>query len=193
VTPERAAALVRRWVLLYTRSLAEPVAQRRLEEIDADLQDHVAYRRAAGLPDREIAREVASRTIRGVPADLAWRRRQPKARRTRSALGRSVARVAAGVAVVLALPLAATLATESVAWSPADFVLAGALLAIVGATIELAVRRAGNAAIALGVAVLGVAAAVLGELDDAPGLVLLGILLLAGACGIAIRRLQHGR
>ena len=53
--------------------------------------------------------------------------------------------------------------------------------------LELAVRKAGNLAAALGIGALGVAAAVLGEADDAPGLVLLGILLIASACALGVR------
>jgi hypothetical protein len=55
------------------------------------------------------------------------------------------------------------------------------------------VRRAGNLAAALGVAALGVAAAVLGEADDAPGLVLLGMLLILSACALGVRTTQRSR
>ena len=48
MTPERMAGLVARWVRLYTRDLPAPVAQRRIDEIDADLHDHIAHERAAG-------------------------------------------------------------------------------------------------------------------------------------------------
>jgi hypothetical protein len=43
-------------------------------------------------------------------------------------------------------------------------------------------RKAGNLAAALGIAGLGVAAALFGEADDAPGLVLLGGLLIVSGC-----------
>ena len=39
----------------------------------------------------------------------------------------------------------------------------------------------------IGIAVIGVAAAVFGEADDAPGLVLLGLLLIASACVLGVR------
>jgi hypothetical protein len=85
--------------------------------------------------------------------------------------------------------------SEEVVWSLADFVAAGALLATIGAAIELAVRRAGNLAIAIGIAVLGIAAGLVGQADDAPGLVLLGIALIASACVLGVRRAraQHSR
>jgi hypothetical protein len=40
---------------------------------------------------------------------------------------------------------------------------------------------------AVGLGALGVAAAVFGEADDAPGLVLLGILLVGSGCAIGLR------
>jgi hypothetical protein len=95
------------------------------------------------------------------------------------------------VALILALPLVAMQITDEVVWSLAEFVAVGVLLATIGVALELAVRRAGNLAAALGIAALGVAAAVLGEADDAPGLVLLGILLIASACVLGVRTAQR--
>ena len=106
-------------------------------------------------------------------------------------LYRSAIRVALGVALILSLPLVAMLITDEVVWSLADFVVAGVLLATIGVALELAMRRAGNLAAALGIAALGVAAAVLGEADDAPGLVLLGILLIVSACAVGVRTAQR--
>ena len=107
--------------------------------------------------------------------------------KTSRPLYRSAVRVALGVALILSLPLVAMLFTDEVAWSLADFVLAGVLLATIGVALELAMRRAGNLAAALGIAAVGVAAGVLGEADDAPGLVLLGMLLIASACALGVR------
>ena len=95
------------------------------------------------------------------------------------------------MALILSLPLVAMLFTDDVVWSLADFVAAGVLLATIGVALELAMRKAGNLAAALGIAALGVAAAVLGEADDAPGLVLLGILLIASACALGVRTAQR--
>ena len=113
--------------------------------------------------------------------------------KTSKTLYRSAARVALGVALVLSLPLVAMLFTDEVVWSLADFVLAGALLATIGVALELAMRRAGNRSAAIGIAALGVAAAVLGEADDAPGLVLLGLLLVGSACALGVRTAQRSR
>jgi len=183
VTPERVAALVARWARLYTRGLPAPVARRRIDELAADLHDQVAHERAAGVDERRIARGLASRMLRGLAADLAWRGRH----RAATPLRRSALRVAAGVALVLSLPLVAMQFSEDVVWSLADFVLAGVLLTVIGTAFEVAARKAGNRPLALGIALLGVAAAVLGEADDAPGLVLLGLLLVLGGCAIGLR------
>lgn len=203
MTPERAAELVARWVQLYTRDLPTPIAQRRVDEIGADLHDHIAYERANGISDRRIALGIASRMVRGLAADVAWRWRHARAAARRSTLEeamktsktfyRSAVRVTLGVALVLSLPFVAMLITDDVVWSLADFVVAGVLLATVGIVLELAVRRVGNLAAALGIAAVGVAAAVLGEADDAPGLVLLGILLIGSACALGVRTAQRSR
>src|SRR5688500_4968511 len=108
-------------------------------------------------------------------------------------LYRSAVRVAAGVVLVLSVPLVAMLFTDEVVWSLADFVVAGVLLAVIGVAVELAVRKAGNLATALGIAALGVAAAMFGETDDAPGLVVLGILLIVSASVLGVRTAQRSR
>ena len=112
---------------------------------------------------------------------------------TRKTLSRSAVRVALGVALILSLPFAAMQISDDVVWSLADFVLAGVLLTVIGAALELAVRKAGNLPAAIGIGAVGVAAALLGEADDAPGLVLLGILLIASACTLGVRRARAHR
>jgi hypothetical protein len=190
MTPERVAELVTRWVRFYTRGLPAPIAQRRREEIGADVHDQIAHDRAAGTSERRIARAIASRAVRGLAADVAWQRRHATGT---SPLRRPAVRVALGVAAVLALPLVGMLLSQDVAWSLADFVAAGVLLTIVGVAFELAVKRAGNLATAIALAVLGVAAGVFGNADDAPGLVLLGLLLVAGGIALGVRSLQRAR
>jgi hypothetical protein len=73
MTPELAARLVGRWVRSYTRGLPEGAAGRRVEEIDADVHDHIAHERGAGTGERRIALGVLSRAVRGAPADASWR------------------------------------------------------------------------------------------------------------------------
>ena len=103
---------------------------------------------------------------------------------------RPAARVAIGVVLILSLPLVAMQFADEVVWSRADFVLAGVLLATIGVALELAVRKAGNLAIAIGIAALGVAAGIVGQADDAHGLVLLGILLVASASALGVRTVR---
>jgi hypothetical protein len=205
MTPERASAWVARWVRRYTRGLPEPVARRRIEEMASDVHDHVADGRARGTGERRIALAVLSRAIRGACADTAWRAgqraaaarpaRREKTMRPPTPIRRSVTRVALATGLVLLVPLIATLATDGPGWSPGDFVLAAVLLAGVGATLELAVRRSAGTplrtalGIAGGVAGVGGLAMVLGEADDAPGLVVAGILLVAAALTLAVRTL----
>jgi hypothetical protein len=203
MTPERMAELVAHWVRFYTRDLPTLIAQRRVDEIDADLHDHIAHERANGISDRRIAFGIASRMVRGFAADVAWRGRHTKAgahpsileeaMKTSKTLYRSAVRVALGVAFILSLPLVAMLITDDVVWSLADFVAAGVLLTAIGVVIEMAVKRAGNLATAIGIAAVGVAAAIFGNADDAPGLVLLGILLVVSACALGVRTAQHSR
>jgi hypothetical protein len=138
MTPERAAELVGRWVQFYTRELPAVVAQRRADEIGADLHDHVAHERAQGMNDRRIALNILSRMVRGLIADVSWRRRiQP-------VKGDLVKRIAILVPV-------------------------------------------------LSVVALGVAAILFGEADDAPGLVLLGILFIVGALAFGLRPALRSR
>jgi hypothetical protein len=106
-------------------------------------------------------------------------------------VARPAARVALGVGAVLCLPLVAMLFTDQVVWSLADFVAAGALLVAIGVSFELALAKAGSRTLALGIALLGGAAIATGELDDAPGLVLLGLLLVAGGVAISWRRARR--
>ena len=112
MTPERAAELVARWARLYTRDLPDAVAQRRVDEIDADLHDHIAHEREHGSDDRRIALSVLSRMVRGLAGDASWRDHQVRAnldhpatleaaRRTHKMAYRS----AVGVAIAAALLL----------------------------------------------------------------------------------------
>jgi hypothetical protein len=196
VTPERAAAVVLRWVRWYTRNLPPPMADRRLEEMRADLHDHIQHERVSGASDARIVAEILSRMTRGLLADASWRR-DAQRRLThpednvgvRKLLSRPAARVLIGVAALLTLPAVAT-AAGAAEWSFGDFVLAGLLLALVGVTIELAARSAGNLVAAGAIATLGIAAGFAGGADDAPGLTLIGVLLVASA-GLLVVRLRR--
>jgi hypothetical protein len=189
MTPERMAALVARWVRFYTRNLPHATAQRRTEEIDADLRDHIAHERAEGTSDRRISLSIASRMVRGLAADLSWGGKEvPNVNKSSY---RSVVRVALVTACILLLLLVAMQLTDEVRWGVADFVLAGALLGGTGLLLELAVRRPGNVVYRVVATAIGVAAVVLGEADDAPGLVLFGLLLIIGTVALTLRTAQR--
>ena len=139
MTPERAAELVGRWVRFYTRELPALIAQRRIDEIGADLHAHVVHERAQGTGDRRITLSILSRMARGLTADVSWRQR------VRPLKGDLVKRT-----VAILVPV-------------------------------------------LGVVAIGVAAIVYGEADDAPGLVLLGILFIVGALAFGLRPALRSR
>jgi hypothetical protein len=198
MTPERMADLVAQWVRFYTRNLPPPIAQRRIDEIDADLHDHIAHERAHGIKDRRIAVSIAARMVRGLAADASWRRQTIAGRssskegmKMRKTAYRSAVRVAIATAFILLLPLVAMQFTNEVDWGVADFVFAGALLGVTGVLFELAARRQGSIAYRAAAAAIGVAAIVFGEADDAPGLVLFGGLLIVGTVALAIRTAQR--
>jgi hypothetical protein len=180
MTPERVADLVAAWVRFYTRNLPRAVAQRRIDEIDADLHDHIAQERADGSTDRRIALSILSRMLRGLAADVSWRRQR--------AASRPAVRIAIVTALILLVPLVAMQFTEEVNWGVADFVAAGALLWGAGLLLrQLATRRAGNIVYVSVATAIGVVAIVLGEADDAPGLMLFGLLLIVGTVVLAGR------
>ena len=197
MTPERMAQLVARWVRCYTRDLPPTIARRRIDEMDADLHDQIAHERAHGTAEGRIALGIAARMLRGLAADASWRgqisrtsnrKDTTKMRRTAT---RSVVRVALATAVILLVPLVTTLLSDGEGWSVGDFVFAGILLGGAGLLLEVAARRPRNIAY-LAVAIgIGVAAILLGEADDAPGLVLFGLLLIAGTVALGIRARQR--
>jgi hypothetical protein len=186
MTPERMADLVARWVRFYTRNLPDTVAQRRIDEVDADLHDHIAHERAQGTGDRRIALGILSRMVRGLAADVSWHRQMS------GTAYRPAVRVALVTAFILLLPLVAMQFTDEVDWGVADFVLAGVLLGGSGLLLHaLAARRAGNIVYQAVAAAIGVAAIVLGEADDAPGLILFGGLLILATVALAVRTAQR--
>jgi hypothetical protein len=79
----RSAALVRRWVALYTLGLPSELKQDRRDEIDDDLWCQAQDAAASGRADRSLGSEILTRLVFGVPADVSWRieqRRRPSAR-----------------------------------------------------------------------------------------------------------------
>jgi hypothetical protein len=185
MTPERMAKLVARWVRLYTRNLPTSIAQRRIDEIDADLHDHIAHERAADTGDDRIAASIASRMLRGLAADAAWRRRTRNRKETMTQ--RSIVRVALVTGLILLIPLVAMPFTDGPGWGVFDFVLAAVLLGGTGLLLELAAKKPRSIALRVAAAAIAVAAIAFGEADDAPGLVLFGCLLIIGTVVLTVR------
>ena len=193
MTPERVSGLVARWVRFYTRNLPAPVAERRIGEIDADLHDHVAHDRASGTADWRIGLGLAGRMLRGLPADASWRSqmiaRHPTQKDPMNSkpARRSAIRIALVTALVLLVPLVGMLVSDGTDWGVFDFVFAGVLVAGTGILLEVAARNPRSIALRVAAAAIGVAAIVLGEADDAPGLVLFGCLLIIGTVAMTVR------
>lgn len=102
----------------------------------------------------------------------------------------SLMRVLIAAAVVLAFGLTVNLLTTGEGWSVLDIILVEVLVAGAVFVYELAsqhVGARGAALLAVGVAAVGGAAAIVGEVDDAPGMILIGMGLVATAVGIGLR------
>ena len=188
MTPERIAELVARWVRFYTRDLPTPIARRRMNEIDADVHDQIAHERAHGTSDRRIALSIVSRMVRGLAADASQR----------SAYQPAI-RVVLGAALILSLPLLAMQITDEVAWTPADFAVAGVLLIGTGLMRHAVARKRGNTPyrVAVGVALAAalllvwaiLAVGVIGEEGD-PADLMYGGVLAVGIIGAIIARFR---
>jgi hypothetical protein len=65
--------VVHGWTVWYTAGLPGSAGAERQAEIAGDLAEHHDVRLAEGWSDGRVAQERLWRTLRGVPADLAWR------------------------------------------------------------------------------------------------------------------------
>jgi len=194
MTPERMAELAARWVRFYTRELPTPLAQRRIDEIDADLHNHIAHERSQGNSDRRIALSILSRMVRGLAADASWHGRHAKGPAYRSTI-----RIVFAAAFILSLPLLAMQITDEVAWGPADFAVAGALIVGTGLLARAAARKAGDLAYraAVGVALaagfllvwMNLAVGIIGEPDELANLMYVGVLAV-GVLGAVTARFR---
>jgi hypothetical protein len=194
MTPERVSRLAGRWVRFYTRELPGPVAERRVDEIAADLHDHIAHERALGTSDQRIALAIVSRMARGVPADLAWRRH------VRTSKGDVMKPLVALLAAALVTAVVALVLDSPVLVLLAILVIVVVIIGTFGISARAAVRGdflvpfVATLAAALGLAALAVSAIVFGERGDAPGLVLLGIVMIVsvivGAFALGVRTAQ---
>jgi hypothetical protein len=152
------------WVALYTRGLPAATARTRRAEIESDIWEQ----RAAAGGGMRVELAVASRTARGVTADLSWRRTQRRGRRVPSlatavrALGWAFALIAYTL-LVCQFTWAATalvgLDLYGADWAPGDVEwysrACGTLLLVLlsGAALLPRWPRTGAALVASGVAV----------------------------------------
>lgn len=98
----RAERVVLWWVDRYTRGLAEPIRTERRDELRSDLWEH----RAALGNGHGAQLALASRCLRGVPADLSWRLAGRGGRRvpSRGSIARGLGwALAAGASALLVL------------------------------------------------------------------------------------------
>lgn len=110
--------------------------------------------------------------------------------KTKRTMTRSLFRILLVTGLVLAVPLVANQFIEGEGWSVFDFVFAGTLLMGTGLLYEWGSRKAGTRVSAVATAALaaiGGAAVVFGEVDDAPGLVLMGIVFVIGAVALGVK------
>ena len=68
------------WADRYTRGLPAEVRDRRREEIESDVFEHVHL----NMTSDARRTSVAWRTVRGIPADVSWRRQEKRAMRANS-------------------------------------------------------------------------------------------------------------
>jgi hypothetical protein len=129
--------------------------------------------------------------VRGLAADASWRGRMMTHSKDGTKMSttayRSAIRVALATALVLLVPLVAMQISGEVQWSLFDFAFAGALLGGTGLLLELVVRKPRNILPRALAGAIAVAAILLGEADDAPGLVLFGCLLILGTVALSFR------
>jgi hypothetical protein len=107
------------------------------------------------------------------------------------AMAQSMLRSGQATALILLVPLVAMQVTDEVDWGVADLVFAGVRLGGTGVLLELAARKPRNVVHGAATTAIGVAAIVLGEADDAPGLVLFGGLLIVATVARAVRTAQR--
>jgi hypothetical protein len=100
---EKSAAVVRRWVAIYTRGLPSGVRQNRRDEIDDDLWSQLLECSESGRTDRSMSGEVVARLVLGIPADVSWRVEQIRFARNRATGGRSALMHAPGLAILAIL------------------------------------------------------------------------------------------
>lgn len=194
---ESIVGVVCTWIGFYTAGLPASAAARRAEEIAADVHAQIDHERRRGTGEQRIALAILARTIRGATDDLAWRWsvQPPEGGMLKLWIALLAAALVIGaLALALDSPLLVLLAVAVVGLN---------IVAVLASGIASARRRglvvpfAVILAAALGIAALAVGAIIVGDRGDAPGLVLLGVVLLVsvivGALGLGMRSAQRSR
>lgn len=75
IPTSRTMSAVLRWVDFYTSFVPGNVAQERRQELLSDLYEQLADGQQRELSQGSIDRAIASRALRGLPADLNWSRK----------------------------------------------------------------------------------------------------------------------
>jgi hypothetical protein len=73
MNPSPVAALIRRWVEVYTRGMPPDVRAARRDEVDDDLWCHHQEAAEIGRSARALGVEMIVRLLLGMPADVSWR------------------------------------------------------------------------------------------------------------------------
>lgn len=106
----------------------------------------------------------------------------------------SLIRVGGTAAAVLIFGLVVNYFEPGEGWSVFDFVLAMVLVAGAVLVYELGARRPGTltaAVLSAGTAAVGGAAVIVGEVDDAPGLIMIGLGLVVTGIVLAFRSVRR--
>ena len=175
MSARRCAALVRRWVALYTLGLPPEIKQGRRDEIDDDLWCQAQEAAESSRPDRSLGGEILARLAFGVPADVSWRIEQRRFGKSRRGHERSLAMHAPGRGLLAILggiawaswPIAQVAGREWGTEGPMALILAfsimGGLWMLAAATIGLAFVASDR--IRPAVAAIGVLGALIGALS----------------------------
>lgn len=76
--PSLVRGLVRGWTWVYTAKLPGGIGARRRAEVRSDLWEQAKAERELGYRPESIALHQVVRLLLGIPADLSWRRAQPR-------------------------------------------------------------------------------------------------------------------
>jgi hypothetical protein len=183
----------RRWYARLLRFYSRPFRERFAESMEQTFSDLLRERQGAGESMLSFVLWVFAETSAGI---------------VRENLGaflprnRNIVAIAVATVCILAIPLVAMQFTEEVAWSPGDFVVAGALLFGTGVAIEIGVRRMESIAYRAGVGAVLVSAlllvwvnlavGIIGSENERANVMYLGVIAV-GMTGAAIARLRpHG-